>query len=199
MKLSRSIILVTVAVLALFDVVQAQAVAPRPPILAPQSMQFQAGGNAGCRVAIRGQRQGQFMGTNRQDKWMPCSQFLLSLTSPRDVATGQATGRKQYAPVVVTKEWDAASPQIFTAAATNEVLPLVEFEFTRVGPDGREFVFESVKLTNATIAAAKQHIGFPDAGEPPNPRPLEDVSFTFQKIELTNNEARTTFVDDWGR
>ena len=100
--------------------------------------------------------------------------------------------------MVVTKEWNAASPQILTAAASNEVLTLVEFEFTKTGPSGQQTVFESVTLTNATISAAKQYMGFPDAGEPPNPHELEDVSFTFQKIEVTNHEGKTTFVDDWG-
>jgi type VI secretion system secreted protein Hcp len=195
MRLNRTIICATFVTLAAYGVAAAQTGGFRPP-----TAQFQAGG-AGCRLAIRGQKQGQFMSSqpNRGDKWMPCQQVLFSVASPRDVATGQASGRKQYAPVVVTKEWDAASPQIFTAAATNEVLPLVEFEFTRAAPDGREFVFESVRLTNASISSVKQHIGSSGAGDPPNPRELEDVSFTFQKIELTNTEGRTTFVDDWGR
>lgn len=193
MKVNRSRVVVVLGVLALCSLVQAQSVTARP------AMQFQAGGSAGCHLAIRGQKQGQFIGQNHQDKWIPCSQFLLSLAAPRDQATGQASGKRQYSPVVITKDWDAASPQILTAAATNEVLVLVEFEFTKPTPDGRESVFEIVKLTNATIVAAKQYIGFPDTGEPPNPRNLEDVSFTFQKIEVTNNEGRTTFVDDWSR
>jgi type VI secretion system secreted protein Hcp len=193
MTVNRAIVVVVFGVLAICSPVQAQTGTARP------AMQFQAGGSAACRVAIRGQKQGQFIGQSRPDKWIPCSQFLLSLTVPRDQATGQPSGRRQYSPVVVTKGWDAASPQILTAAATNEVLVLVEFEFTKPTPDGREFVFETVKLTNATISAAKQYIGFPDAGEPPNPRDLEDVSFTFQKIEVTNTEGRTTFVDDWSR
>ncbi|MFI5106115.1 MAG: type VI secretion system tube protein TssD, partial [Terriglobales bacterium] len=123
--------------------------------------------------------------------------FLLSLTAPRDNATGMASGRRQYSPIVVTKEWGAASPQIMSAAATNELLPSVEFEFVRTNAQGMEYVFQAVTLTNATIAGFKEYIGFPDAGEPPNSHPLEDVSFTFQKIEVTNNDGKTTAVDDW--
>jgi type VI secretion system secreted protein Hcp len=167
---------------------------------APLHMMVQPGGGVRCRVAIRGAKQGPFKGDSTargQEKWIHCSQFLLSLTSPRDAATGMATGKRQYAPIVITKEWDAASPQIFQAAATNEVLPQVELEFLRTGPQGIESVFETVTLTNATISAVKQYIGFPDAGEPPNPHPLENVSFTFQKIEITNAEGKTMAVDDW--
>jgi type VI secretion system secreted protein Hcp len=151
-------------------------------------------------MAIRGQKQGQFKGQSLragEEKWIPCSQFLLSLTSPRDVATGQPSGKRQYSPVVVTKEWGAASPQILQAAATNEVLVSVELEFWKTDPQGKQYAFQTVTLTNALVAAAKQYIGFPDPGEPPNPHALEDVTFTFQKIEVVNNDGKTTFTDDW--
>jgi hypothetical protein len=34
------------------------------------------------------------------------------IVSPRDAASGMATGRRQYAPVKIVKEWGAASPQL---------------------------------------------------------------------------------------
>jgi type VI secretion system secreted protein Hcp len=180
------------------QIAQSQMTARQP---APSlHMMFQPGGATQCRVAIRGTKSGQFKGDGSvrgQEKWIRCSQFLLSLTAPRDAATGLPTGKRQYAPIVITKDWDAASPQIFQAAAVNEVLPQVEFEFLKTTPQGVEAVFETVTLTNATISAVKHYIGFPDAGEPPNPHALEDVSFTFQKIEITNSEGKTTAADDW--
>ncbi len=201
MKFQRStIVLAAFVALAILATEAAQPQPARPAATAPSPMLVQAGGPTQCRMAIRGVRQGQFKGQNTmrgQEKWIPCSQFLLSLTAPRDNATGQASGRRQYAPIVVTKEWGAASPQIMSAATSNEVLQQVEFEFVRTNAQGMEYVFQTVTLTNATISAFKEYIGFPDAGEPPNPHPLEDVSFTFQKIEITNNDGKTTAVDDW--
>jgi type VI secretion system secreted protein Hcp len=167
---------------------------------APVSMVLQPGGNTQCRMAIKGAKQGQFKGQSMakgQEKWIPCSQFLFAVNAPRDAATGLPTGRRQYAPIVATKEWGAASPQIFQAIATNESLPLVEFEFLRTDPRGLETVIETVTLTNATVSGFKQYIGFPDPGEQPSNRQLEDVSFTFQKIEVTSTEGKTTAMDDW--
>ena len=166
----------------------------------PLPMMMQAGGTAGCRMAIRATKQGQLKGDGTvrgQEKWFRCSQFLFSLTSPRDAATGLPSGKRQYVPIVITKDWDAASPQIFQAAATNEVLPLVELEFWRASPQGAETVLERVTLTNATISSVKQYIGFPSAGEPPNSHPQEDVALTFQKIEMTNPDGKTGASDDW--
>jgi type VI secretion system secreted protein Hcp len=191
------------AALAVFVFGSVQIAQPQGTARKPASslnMMFQPGGATQCRVAIRGTKSGQFKGDGSvrgQEKWMRCSQFLLSLTAPRDAATGLPTGKRQYAPIVITKDWDAASPQIFQAASTNEVLLQVEFEFLKTTPQGVEAVFETVMLTNATISAVKHYIGFPDAGEPPNPHALEDVSFTFQKIEITNSEGKTTAADDW--
>lgn len=171
----------------------AAQVQPRIAVAEP-TMQFQSTGNLSCRMAIRGQKQGQFKGQS-PDKWMPCSQFLLSLTAPRDAATGMATGRKQYT-LVVTKEWNAASMQILQAAATDENLPLVEFQFSRSAPQGMSATYQSVTLSNATISACKQYIGFPDAGEQSTTRPQENVTFSFQKIEVTHTEGGFSFADD---
>ena len=198
MKPGLRAVLLVVVLLVTFGIVEPLQVAAHPPINAP--VQFQgAGGPTSCRVAIKAQKQGQFPGTapGRPDKWIPCTQFLMSVSSPRDASSGMANGRRQYTPVVITKEWDAASPLIMNAAGTNEVLTLVEFEFLKTNAQGAQFAFETIRLTNATISGVKRYIGFPDSGEPPNPHSLEDISFTFQKIEVVSTEGRTTFSDDW--
>ena len=149
---------------------------------------------------MRGSKQGILKGqsTNAQHAGEIVGlQFLFQLTTTHDPASGRATGKRQYAPVVFTKIWDASSPQLFEAATTNELFPLVEFDFVRTGPDGREFVYETIKLTDATISGVKRYIGFPNAGEPSDQRHLEDISLTFLKIEVSNNEAKTIAIDDW--
>ena len=151
-------------------------------------------------VTMRGSKQGIVKGqsTSAQHAGQIVGlQFLLQLSTPRDASTGKVSGRRQYAPVVFTKVWDASSPQLFEAATTNELFPLVEFDFVRTGPDGREFVYETIKLTDATVSSIKRYIGFPNAGEPADQRHLEDISLTFQKIEVSNNEAKTIAIDDW--
>ncbi len=151
-------------------------------------------------VTIRGSRQGIFAGQSSSPAHRGAIvgfQYLAQLDSPRNAGTGQISGKNQYTPVTFTKQWDSSSPQIHQAAATNEVLPLVEFAFVAVNPQGEEYVYHTVKLTNATISHVKEYMGFPDSGEPPDSRQLEDVSFTFQKIEISNNDGKTTSIDDW--
>lgn len=61
--------------------------------------------------------------------------------------------------------------------------------FNRVDRAGREINFYNVKLTNATISDVKQFTSENTV--------LEDVSFTFQKIEQDDNIAKTAFFDEW--
>jgi type VI secretion system secreted protein Hcp len=151
-------------------------------------------------VIIRGTRQGIFKGelsgANHRDQ-LAGLRFSMQVSAARDTSSGQATGRHQYSTVMFTKEWGAASPQILSAMASNEVLQSVEFEFVRSNPLGQESIFETVKLTQASITGVRRYLGVPGDGDPVDPRPLEDISLTFRKIEVTNTEGRMTFTDDW--
>jgi type VI secretion system secreted protein Hcp len=122
--------------------------------------------------------------------------FSYEVTSPRDVATGQASGRRQHGPVTFVKAWGAASPQPFQALTTNEVLKSVLFEFVGTNSNGEEEVQDTIKLTNATISRVRRHVEAAAAGDREE-RPLDEVALVFQKIELTNTAGKTMATDDW--
>src|SRR5207237_380983 len=82
--------------------------------------------------------------------------FAYGVSSPRDAATGQASGKRIHKPLIITKELDKSSPILFQALVTNEVLPEVNFQFTRAGSDGKEIQYYTIKLTNATISEIHQ-------------------------------------------
>jgi type VI secretion system Hcp family effector len=46
---------------------------------------------------------------------MPGETAKHTITSPRDPASGQATGKRQHKPVRITKEWGAATPMLAIA------------------------------------------------------------------------------------
>jgi type VI secretion system secreted protein Hcp len=114
-------------------------------------------------ISIKGNKQGQFKGESiqdkRKDKWIPVLSFQMGVQSPRDAATGQASGKRQHQPLTITKEWGAASPQLFRALTSNETLQSVEIQFTRTSETGAEQVYETIKLTNAVISKIGPHAG----------------------------------------
>ena len=147
--------------------------------------------------SIEGTKQGVFRGESGVAGKSIGLRFQYSVASPRDLATGLATGRRQHQPVVITKEWGGASPQIFQAMATGEVLKTVVFEFMRTNAQGQTYVFQTMRLYNAQTSQIRQYNSVANAGEPVDARALEDISFSFQRIEITNMDSKTTAVDDW--
>jgi type VI secretion system secreted protein Hcp len=159
-------------------------------------------------ISIEGAKQGAFKGgssdgtaaggAKRAKGRIGGVKFSFETTSPRDIATGQASGKRTYKPIVITKEWDAASPQIFNALVTNEVLKKVLFEFVKTDAAGKEEIYHTITLTNANVSNLHSYLDLTDtSGDRYDAHELEDVSFVFQKIEIENKEGKTTAADDW--
>ena len=152
-------------------------------------------------ASFKGVKQGDFKGESNQkgrEGTIPCVGFSYGVIVPRDVATGQASGKRQHQPVIVTTEWGASSPQFYAAAYTNEVLSAVAFNFYVPGPTGLLQLDHTIKLTNATIVSVKQSILLPQQGGPViDSRELEEISLTFQKIDITSIPGGTEATDDW--
>ena len=158
-------------------------------------------------ISITGTKQGKFKGDAGGEKGSKPSRakgkiagikYSAETTSPRDPATGQATGKRIHKPIVITKEWDAASPQIFSALVTNETLKSVLFEFVKADAAGHEEIYYTVTLTNAVVSNVHSYLDLTDtSGDKFDARELEDVSFVFQRIEIENKESKTMAEDDW--
>ena len=150
-------------------------------------------------VTVEGGKQGKLKGESpreqHKDKLLGLG-FHYSVSSPRESGSGQATGRRTHQPVSFVKEWGAATPQLFQALSTNEVLKSVLFEFVRTNDNGEEYVFHTIKLTNAQVNEIEQYVE-PPPTQSQETGPLEKISFTFQRIELENRDGKTMAVDDW--
>jgi type VI secretion system secreted protein Hcp len=140
-------------------------------------------GHVSCLVTMKGAKQGDIKGDGRDGKIEGLS-LHLGVKSPRDVATGQASGKRQHAQLTITKPYDRASPLLFTAATTNEVLPTVTIERMHHGS-----VTEVITLTNASIAAFDQSTEDDDD--------VETLGLTYGTITISNPKAQTTASDEW--
>jgi type VI secretion system secreted protein Hcp len=145
-------------------------------------------------IAVEGTKQGKFKGESPVMAFKDQSRvlkFSYGLVSPRDISTGQASGKRQHKPIVITREPGAASPQFFTALVTNEALKPVVIKFVRANVNtGVNEVQQIITLTNPTISDFRQYVG--DDG-----RWLEDVAFVFQQIQIENKPGKTMAVDSW--
>lgn len=143
-------------------------------------------------MKVTGQKTGVFKGDSTlkgHEDQIVVTAYVFELISPRDPATGLASGKRQYRPITITKLLNASSPQVLNACATNENLKSVVINFWRTERTGVSINFYRVTLTNANISQVKQY----SSGD----TVLEDVSLTFQKIQQEDLIAKTIFEDTW--
>jgi type VI secretion system secreted protein Hcp len=138
-------------------------------------------------VSVKGTVQGQFKAETGRKAYKEHFDALAvdyQVAVPVDAGSGHSAGRHQHHPFCVTKEWGAATPQLFQALVKNEVLQSVEIDCLDVDKGGAEAVVHKVKLTNATVASIQQLAGtaIRDADGRQHP-PRETVAFAFEKLE----------------
>lgn len=185
----------------LSDVVAVRFPVPRAPEAAPQAGAAK-GSEAAAAAAeqpkdndlelpvsaiyatVKGQKQGAFHPEAEREghKYSFVAHSLeYALIVPVDGATGQFAGRRQHHPVTLTRDWGAASPQLFRALVTNEALPTVEIDCYGRSKEGKEQLVHKVRLTNAVVCSFRQvSTRATKAGASGD---LETVAFAFEKIE----------------
>jgi type VI secretion system secreted protein Hcp len=155
-------------------------------------------------LKLKGQKQGEIKGSvTQKGREGTILVFAVdhSIISPRDTASGQATGKRMHKPFKITKEVDKASVPLYSALVANENIPQWELNFWRQKTTGRssgvEVQYFTIKLTNARVYSV--HLVKPNTKDPtlhtlPD---YEEVEFTYQKIEWTWTDGGITAMDDW--
>jgi len=156
-------------------------------------------------LTVVGQKQGQIVGSVTQkgrEKSILVHAFESQITSPRDAASGLATGKRQHQPIRILKEIDKSSPLLWNALVSNENLTscVLKFFTTGLAPAagaGVEVQSYTVTLTNANISSMRQTMMENEiAGNAGLPL-LEEVMMTYQKIQWAWNDGGITAMDDW--
>jgi len=104
--------------------------------------------------------------------------------------SGRAAMRRMNEPVAIVHKLDESSPFFQKAAANGGTLTSVVFEFKRAVGTGTE-VYQTVRLTNAIVSSVKTING--------GNQPMEEVSFTFQKIEYQNKDGAAATPASWNQ
>jgi type VI secretion system secreted protein Hcp len=151
-------------------------------------------------MTLKGQTQGEIKGGCTQkgrEGSIIIFAFDHDIVSPRDIASGLPTGKRQHNPITITKEIDKASPLLFSALCNNENLSEVVFKYWKPSAAGKEQQYYTITLTNGNIASMKTF--FPNMLIAENTRlpHMEQVSFTYQKIVWTFEDGGITAEDDW--
>jgi len=134
--------------------------------------------------------------------------FQMQVLSPRDAASGLASGKRQHEPLVIVKETDSSSPLLLQHCHSGQVLSSLQLNLSqdgRAGSGGKEDIFSTITLTNGAIVNYKTFHGLqgsalnhPRSGsESTHTNELESFELTFQKITWTWNDGGINATDDW--
>jgi type VI secretion system secreted protein Hcp len=154
-------------------------------------------------ATVTGSKQGAFKGASTlkgREGRIHVLSMNYGVASPRDSATGLATGRHTEQPLTFSLYWENCSPQFFTAAFTNEALTSVLFEYYSLEvKTAVETLTHTVKLTNASVASVQESFASTTPAGQTDGSDVQTVTLTFQKIEITNTAGSITAIDDWQR
>jgi type VI secretion system secreted protein Hcp len=156
--------------------------------------------NSTAYLKLKGQHLGDIRGSSTakgQEGKIVVFAAEHEVNSPRDPATGLATGKRQHRPFVISKEVDASSPLLYKALATNETFSDWELQFWSTNAQGVQVQRYAVKLTTASISDIKFRMPNRKLTEMAALPDFEDVAFTYQKIQWTWTDGGITAQDDW--
>lgn len=133
-----------------------------------------------------------------RDGTIECVFFEQSVKTARETGSGQATGRRQYDPLVVRKRIDKSTPLLWKALVQNEKIDGT-FKFFRPNPtgDGTTEQFYTVEIKDGRLHSIRNYV--PDTIEPTSSMdpPLEEVRFLFKKIIWTFTNGGVSHEDTW--
>lgn len=123
--------------------------------------------------------------------------FSHVVTVPTDPQSGQPTGQRVHKPLVVTKVFDKSSPLLYEALTRGEMLPECVLKWYRTSMAGEQEHYFTITLTDAIITDIKAYM--PNCQDPGMAHftHLEDVSFSYRKIDWSHEISATQGSDDW--
>jgi type VI secretion system secreted protein Hcp len=127
--------------------------------------------------------------------------FKIQSVSPRDVHTGLATGKRQHSPLLIIKEVDTSSPNLFEHCASgSQLIPKITFNFSNTDGKGTPQPFGTIVLTSAIVVSCTRGIIQPGKitlSSAPRKNILEEIKFIYQQIEWTYMNGNKMTDDSW--
>jgi type VI secretion system secreted protein Hcp len=119
------------------------------------------------------------------------------LRTPRDVVSGQPSGRRQHDPIVVTKEVDRSTPLLVDALLHNAAL--VTWRLDVFAPDtfGRLVPAYAIELTRPQVTEVTLLPDDLDTAAVIPRLPRETVAFVYERITWTWRDGNVTTSDTW--
>jgi type VI secretion system secreted protein Hcp len=149
-------------------------------------------------LKIKGSKQGDIKGSVTAKGFEGQIEVIAvahEIFSPRDLGAGQAAGRRQHKPIVITKNIDRSTPLLRQSFATGERLTEWLLQFFTKASNGSQKLYFTIKLTDAGITSASLIMPNAQVPETSNLREFEDLTFDYRAITWTWLDGNITAQD----
>jgi type VI secretion system secreted protein Hcp len=133
-------------------------------------------------LTIQGSKQGKIKGEAER---ISLTGVTHDITMPTEHATGMASGKRQHGSITVTKTVDSASPKLFQAMKTNEVLSNVTIEFEGAAGAGAGKAARMIELKDAVISNIRV------TGK------SEAITIDYETVQVTYMNGNKSATDAW--
>lgn len=152
----------------------------------PSSPAPTAGGPIDVFLSVQSKRAGKLKGessaVDHKDE-IVVQGWSWGVASASALGSSQATGRRSYKNLVVTKRIDAASTALMSVLATNDEVKEAKLSMRKAGEGQRDFF--TITLSQARVTALDIECG--DDGDA-----IERVSFSFNKVSVEHERQQGT-------
>lgn len=151
-------------------------------------------------LILKGQKQGQIKGgvvqKGREDQ-IEVNAVDHQVNRSFDPASGEPASTNQHQPFVITKDVDKASPLLYQALVSGELLTQFVLNFWTAGSTGAEVQYYTIELTNARIVGIKNEMPNNNYPDLVHFNTREKIAFTYEKITWTLKAGGITASADW--
>jgi type VI secretion system secreted protein Hcp len=134
-----------------------------------------------------------------REKFSEVLAFNHEIVSPRDSASGLATGKRQHMPFRCVIPHGSNTPLLFKALSNNEIIPKVEIQFWRPTTIGGEVLYMKYELENVSVSSVRPWMPNVKEAAVANFGSQVEVSFVYQKITWTFTNGGVTHTDSWNQ
>jgi len=122
--------------------------------------------------------------------------FSHGLNLPVDGQSGKITGPRVHSPMIIEKEFDAASPYLCKAVAKGQTLKSAELRWYRISDAGREQVYFTMLLENVKVTGINP--GMPNTKDDDmGINHAESISLMYERITWNYADGNVKFTDSW--
>lgn len=132
-----------------------------------------------------------------REGWMECLEMSHKVYTPIDKTTGALMGTRVHEPLQVSKMTDNATPLLYKHLCTGTKLKTVKLHFYQITPQGKEFEYYTIVLTNAQVIEMEPAMYNTRTAQYEKMPHLEVVKFGYEQITWTENKDNIDHTDNY--